>query len=789
LFGDSRLVLALLVILVGATIANAGNLMYPLLSRDSRAHVLKIWYTYHMLADGRWDPWCPMWYSGFPYLTYYGSLGYLLGAAVDAIVKDPVRTFIVCLIAASALIGVGVYALVRARGYARKVAVICALLGLTSGGFMKALNWEGVYPTILSLGFGFLALSCYERWLRGEKRHLAYATLLLVPACYSHPLGGLLSGGLILTRGIAEAVLREKLRTPRFLLQSTAPVAIGIAIAFSHYAAAIYYKRFLSELWLYPPGSVAGVLKDLAMGGKWSTGLLVTVTGIVGVAYEIRRRTGFGLFVLFWGIISVVVAFAFVLGYWKYLPLGKNMLAERYTTVLMPMLLAVAAAPVVRQLLRSVKAAWAAPLGVAGLLLSGGVGALTYVPPEPPHVTSSAVKLWKWMGDSWPDDSYTARCDADPYTHLFDASVPISPIYSGHPTIMGWFSQGDPMFFSLAARWEWELGWVYDPNALKTSLWATNTRYLLTKSSLLSKKLSQEPGFVLRKKAGDYRVFEFLGYGGSACVVPHPIAVVDRRLGLRTENAYYTTLLNFVATPGNRYVFVDVTFRDARKFDRVIVRPLTPGDVDRAVKLAREGRKVLLILPVSDTRVARAVERLGVRVSPANPPSFVPLRKYLPSAYRVDGRWWKDVRVGHGLVRVCGVDVVYFTMRFHRLIKEVQTEGYRMPRLPTDEERKFVNGVLRGFDSGKPTRVHLEYRGDPAVMRVCSNGWVYLKVKYFPAWRSSDGPVYPASCGQMLVRAHGDTVLRYKLPQSLSYGSYVAAVLGTLALGAMLLWM
>ncbi|WP_457614061.1 6-pyruvoyl-tetrahydropterin synthase-related protein, partial [Methanopyrus sp.] len=691
---------------------------------------------------------------------------------------------------ASALIGLGIYALVRARGYARRVAVICALLGLTSGGLMKALNWEGVYPTILSLGFGLLALSCYERWLQGEKRYLIYATLLLVPAYYSHPLGGILSVGSILIRGIAEALFREEFRTPRFLLQSMAPVVIGVAIVFPHYAAAVYYKRFLSELWLYPSGSVAGVLKDLAVGGKWSTGLLVTATGIVGVAYELRRRTGFGLFVLSWGVISIVVAFAFVLGYWKYLPLGKNMLAERYTTVLMPTLLAVAAAPVVRQLLRSVKAAWAAPLGVAGLLLSGSVGALTYVPPEPPHVSSSALKLWKWMGKSWPDDSYTARCDADPYTHLFDASVPISPMYSGHPTIMGWFSQGDPMFFSLAARWEWELGWVLDPNFLKTSLWATNTRYLLTKSSLLSRKLSREPGFVLRKRIGDYRVFEFLGHGGSACVIPHPIAVVDRRLGLKTENAYYTTLLNFVATPGNRYVFVDATFRDARKFDRVIVRPRTPSDVSQAVKLAREGRKVLLILPVSDARIARAVdEHLGVRVSPARPPSFVPIRKYLPSAYRVDGRWWKDVRVGRGLVRVCGVDVVHFTMRFHRLIKEVQTEGYRMPRLPTDKERKFVNGVLRGFDSGKPVRVHLEYHGDPSVIRVRGNGWVYLKVKYFPAWRSPDGPVYPASCGQMLVRVHGNTVLRYELPSFLSYGSYAVAAMGIVALGAMMVWM
>ncbi|WP_457619538.1 6-pyruvoyl-tetrahydropterin synthase-related protein, partial [Methanopyrus sp.] len=101
--------LALLAIMVGAIVANVGNLMYPLLSRDSRAHVLKIWYTHHMLADGRWDPWCPMWYSGFPYLTYYGSLGYLIGTAVDVVVRDPVRTFVICLIIASALIGLGIY--------------------------------------------------------------------------------------------------------------------------------------------------------------------------------------------------------------------------------------------------------------------------------------------------------------------------------------------------------------------------------------------------------------------------------------------------------------------------------------------------------------------------------------------------------------------------------------------------------------------------------------------------------------------------------------------------------
>ncbi len=773
--------------MVGALAANAANLSHPLLSRDSRAHVLKIWYTHGMLAHGRWDAWCPEWYSGFPYLTFYGSLGYLIGAGVDAVVGDPVASFLVCLVLAAFAVGFGVYWVARSRGFERWVSVICALLALTSGGLMKALNWEGVYPTVLALGFGLLAWGWYERWLRGgDRRRLALSAACLVPALYTHPLGGLLSGGLIFTRGIFEALVDASRREPRFLALSVAPVVVAGLIAFPHYAGAVYYKRFLSELWLYPPGSVAGVVKDLAVGGKWSPGLLVSVLGLSGVVLGLRRRDPVAWFTLFWLVVSVLVCLAYVLGYWSKIPLGRNMLAERYTTVLLPLLLSIAAAPVVRELVRS---RWAVVGAVAFLIGLGGVGALSYTPPLPPKLYPSALKAWRWVGGEWGGRSALERVDADPYTHLFDASVPISPIYSGHPTIMGWFSQGDPMFFSLAARWEWELGWVYDPNFVRTSLWATNTRFLVTKSRLVAKRLMREPGFVYRARFGRFRVFEYRGHGGPAAVVPHPIGVVDPWLGLRTENAYYTTLLNFVATPGRRYVFADVTWRGASAFDRLIVRPRRAEDVRRAVELARSGRRVLLILPERcPGPVLRSVERsLGVDLRRSRPPSFVPSRRYLGGAYRVDGRWFRDVRAGGGMVRVCGVDLIRFTMRFHRLIKEVQTKGYRMPRLPTDRERRFVNAVLKGFDSGRPRPAWAAFVGGPERLRVRGSGWVFVKVKYFPAWRSGSGPVLPASCGQMLVRVPGEAELRYEPPAVVSVCPYAAAVAGIAALGALAL--
>ncbi len=796
-------VAAVCTIVVGAVVACAASLHYPLLSRDSRAHAVKIWYTYEMLKHGRWDAWCPVWYCGFPYLTFYGSFGYIVGLLTYLASGNPFTAFSLCLLVAATIFGLGIYAICRARGVDRRTSTVCALLALCSGGVMKAINWSGVYPNMLSLSFGLLALAAFEGWLSGRvKRGLAHATLLLIPAYYTHPLGGMLSGGLIFTRGASECLLKWRgganpRNIARLLALSLVPVTVAGLVATPHYAAALKYKRFLAELYLYPPGSVPDILKDVLLGGKWDPGLLILIPGLAGaLTLWSRKRDPWVPFLAFWGLVTVVVIFAYTLGYWKYMPFGRNMLAERFTLVLMPALLAVAAAPIVRDVLDRVKAVMkgkdAVFLAVPFVLGVGVVGAFTYVPPAPPKITHSALECWKWIKHHYTDD-LARRVAADPYTHLYDASVPVSPILDHRPTIQGWFSQGDPMFFSLAARWEWELGWVYDPNFLHTSLWVADARYFVTKSSLLTHKLLKDKGnFVYVNRFGKFRIFRYLHPGGEAALIPKPIGVVDHNLGLKTENAYYTTLLNFVANPGYRYVFVDAGPKYVWEFPTAIVRPRTVQDVELAKKLAESGKKVLLIIPARGKHLAsivRATEKdFGVSVSEAHRlPAFVPSRHYLKRAFKVDGRWWKDVHTGKGMVRICGVDVVRFVMSFHHLIKSVQTTGYKMPRLPTRAERKFVDGLLKGFESGRPIPVHAVYR-NPERIEVSGKGWVLVKVTYFPAWRSSSGPVHPASCGMMLVRSHGKTVLRYELPWTVTYAPIAAAVVGIAALGGLYRW-
>ncbi|NPB02194.1 MAG: hypothetical protein GXO28_04715 [Methanopyri archaeon] len=794
-------VLAVLTVILGAVVACAASIHYPLLSRDSRAHAVKIWYTYEMLKHGRWDAWCPVWYCGFPYLTYYGSFGYIVGLLTYLVSGSPFTAFSLCLLVAATIFGLGIYAICRARGVNKRTAVVCSLLALCSGGVMKAINWSGVYPNMLSLSFGLLALAAFEGWLRGRmKRGLAHSTLLLVPAYYTHPLGGMLSGGLIFTRAAAECAVRWKEENPRsvlrLLLLSLVPVTVAGLIALPHYAAAAKYKRFLAELYLYPPGSVPDILKDVLLGGKWDPGLLVLLPGLAGALVLWRRkRDAWVPFLAFWGLVTAIVIFAYTLGYWRYLPFGRNMLAERFTLVLMPALLAVAAAPVVEDILsrisRSIKGKEPALVAVPVVLAIGAVGAFTYVPPAPPKITHSALECWHWIKHHYGGD-LARRVSADPYTHLYDASVPVSPVLDHRPTIQGWFSQGDPMFFSLAARWEWELGWVYDPNFLHTSLWVADAKYFVTRSTLLTHKLLKDKGnFVYVKRFGKFRIFRFLHPGGEAAVIPRPIGVVDHNLGLKTENAYYTTLLNFVATPGNRHIFVDAGPKYAWDFPLVIVRPRTAADVDLAEKLAASGKKVLLIIPERGTHLTEVIKRteedFGVRLKRSNPPAFVPSKRYLKHAFKVDGRWWKDVHVGKGMVRVCGVDVVRFVMSFHHLIKSVQTTGYKMPRLPTHAERKFVNALLRGFSSGKPIPVHMTYR-DPEKAVIDGKGWVLVKITYFPAWRSSSGPVHPASCGMMLIKSDGRTVLHYHLPWTVTYAPLAAAIVGIVALGGLYRW-
>ncbi len=178
-----------------------------------------------------------------------------------------------------------------------------------------------------------------------------------------------------------------------------------------------------------------------------------------------------------------------------------------------------------------------------------------------------------------------------------------------------------------------------------------------------------------------------------------PIGVYDPR-SVREVVKEYTTALNLVPKRGYRYIFAVVEDpRELHAFRKVLIRPESPEDVRLATRLAREGKRVLLVLPAGDDRIAREVSReLGVHPKPAElrlrpvypdvrdqmrvwelvigsrlpidpsrvAPKYRPIRsKALPEVYRVDGRWFEDVRVGRGTVRVVGVDLPVVATRLH----------------------------------------------------------------------------------------------------------------------------
>ncbi|MEO2240911.1 MAG: hypothetical protein ABGY09_02455, partial [Euryarchaeota archaeon] len=293
----------------------------------------------------------------------------------------------------------------------------------------------------------------------------------------------------------------------------------------------------------------------------------------------------------------------------------------------------------------------------------------------------------------------------------------------------------------------------------------------------------------------------------------NPLAVYDPRSEVREGLMKYTTALNLVPRDGRRFAFVWV--RDPgrlRAFRKAVIRPRTEGDVRLAVELARRGGRVLLILPSEDERIAGLVERrLGVRVRsaelrlrPAYPdvsdqvrvwrlavksrprgpfrppeaPRYQPLNPQpLPRQHRVDGRWFRDVRVGKGTIRVCGVDLPEVAARLH---PPLLNTGPWIPPLPGPRERALFSKALERFGS-QPHPVKARMRGDRIEVRAGGHRWVLVKLKHFPAWIARGGDVLVGPGGTMVIRADAPTVeLRFSPPARLYWAGAAGFILGAL---------
>ncbi|WP_457615257.1 6-pyruvoyl-tetrahydropterin synthase-related protein [Methanopyrus sp.] len=760
-------------------------LLKPMLPRDAPAHAFGPGYAWKILTGRASPDFCHYWYMGFPYTTFYCFLPYYLAAPLAALI-GPVHTFVVELLVAAILFTLSVYLLAKSVGFDRERTVAASVLAAT--GMLPEWEWGGIYPMTMSFGFGLLALAMRDRRV--------LSPILLALSLYSHPLGGTLSSLVMLLWGLFERELGYI-------------VSVGIAwlLAAPHYSFLLPYVRWYSTLIDSPaPDELLRKLffpfPDLISPSIFL--LLLAGLGLWRTRSQPWTRVAGVCWALAYGLVL-----AYSLGLTRHLPLGRELLIDRFTCVLITPLLALPAAYTLKDRSRRVrtisKVLFVLSLSSAAIPLSD---TLSYEMLSSKlylyHRMSSTVDTVKWVAEHRPHDPMV-RVQFFPFLSLRREYLGAQNALWVGPRMTGFFAQGDPYFHALTERAEWELFWWYDPEFTRTVCRLCNIHYLIVPDYFIAKVGTA--GLVPVHRSGHIIVLE--NKWGADAEAVNPIGVYDPRPNFRELVKEYTTALNLVPRRGYRYVFAIVRHpKDLHEFRKVLIRPRSPRDVRLALQLAREGKHVLMILPTGNDRIAREVSlKLGVQLRRSDPrlrPEYprvesilprwllelIPLKgprrfERVPPGYQVDGKWWRNMRVGRGTVRVVGIDLPVAAIHLHPTILNVEREHNTVPPLPSHRERALFSELLKGFGSGLyPVLCRFDPSSTRTVILLPKGGeWVLVKLKHFPAWHAHGGRILVGPGGTMIVRAHSPrTTLRFTFPTRLYALGTTGFTLGAIAL-------
>jgi len=766
------------VTLLAALLGAGPVLLNPEFPRDAPAHAFGIEYAWRVLMGLASHNLCPYWYMGFPYTACYCFLPYYLLSPLTRVLSPP-YAFAVGLVLAAWLFCLGVYALARRLGLGEwdPWVVLLAAAGM-------CFEWSlgGILPMTFSLAFGLLAMA-----LRDQR---ILAPVLLALSLYSHPIGGALSCLVMVVWGLVEGRPRD--------LKS---VAVAGLLAAPQYAFLAYYAHWFSPLIDVPRSPL-----ELLAPGLYSPGVLLLALGLMGVLWASLEQPGWRVTVL----VCVGLAWAVGLamwwsGAWRLLPLGRNLLLDRLTCAFTAPMLAISAGFVLRYGGR-----WARILAIPALLTLAAPWLILGLTPT--LVVPGSASAWKWVASHRPADLLT-RAEPGPFFRAWSEwygaawnCVRVGPRFTGN------FAQGDPYFHALAERAEWELFWWYDPEFVRTVCQLANVKYLVT-ALPSAVRAGERAGLHPAYRSGMVTVLE--NPRTSAADLVDPIAVYDPNVSTRTAVRDYTTALNLIPRDGYRYAFAVV--RNPRylwAFRKVLIRPASPNDVALALNLASSGKRVLLVLPHGNESVASTVSQVlkvniqvtRLRLRPSYPdvrdqlrlwmklvgrrllinpllvaPRYRPIKpRPLPEPYLVDGKWFKDVRVGKGTVRVCGVDLPVVAVRMHPTLLNARP---RTPPLPGPSERRLFTSVLSGFGcTPHPVRVQA-LRMEDITVSTGKRAWVLVKVKHFPAWRVQGGKAFPGPGGTTVVMTRGKAArLLFQFPWELETGGLAGLLAGTVCL-------
>ncbi|MFX1519582.1 MAG: hypothetical protein ACFFCD_06660 [Promethearchaeota archaeon] len=234
---------------------------------DGISHSFKVWYLRESWLKGNFYPlWCPYWYSGYPFLEFYGPLFYVFAALLslgsDWMVGSKLAIYFACIMSSLAMYGL-IYVITQDRS------------GSIVGGIAYTLTY---YRFSLLTKYGHLASSLvllfipliflfFELAIKKEKHVFAmFAGLCWAGVFLSHQGAGYMTTLLVLFYLTMSCAIKFNFKNIRFI-GSVGLISMGVAFGISSFFIIPYFINgieantgILDPHWLGYPLSLPVIL-------------------------------------------------------------------------------------------------------------------------------------------------------------------------------------------------------------------------------------------------------------------------------------------------------------------------------------------------------------------------------------------------------------------------------------------------------------------------------------------------------------------------------------------------
>ncbi len=450
---------------------------------DVRAHIFKIDFLHHSLANGSWPGWITYWYHGFPMFQYYPPGFYFLGAVLTFVTQNAVISYKLLLFLALMSNGLAIYYFSRRfLKFSFISSVICLLAYQSSAPLlMNYLYGEG--PNLLSWTVSVLFFTSYLCRATEGKTHkirdMAYPGLLLGIAALIHPFPAIFAVLAVIVFHLSEFIRsRDKARARSQLRYLAVVSGIGVVLSITYWLPFLWTMSYASPIYTLTGNAWSG-------GGITYLEAFSALALVIGLVTRWRMKANAKLDLV---IVYFVLAAALGFGLARWLPFGTFLHEFRFATIMAPffgiMLIVFPLNVKLAEMGRNRLALAAAGAVLLIVVTSVLPFALTY---EGAGMRRLFAYCQSYRTTAYAELLQSAQGgrlvipDRKGYAVEGDAPVTFGWYY-GVETANGPYNQGDPKFFKYTVHLEWEDRWLSWGSSRQNLMQEGGAKYIFIRS-------------------------------------------------------------------------------------------------------------------------------------------------------------------------------------------------------------------------------------------------------------------------------------------------------------------